>query len=343
MEANPDRFMREILPGALRHSAGRLARFLGAEADDLVFIENATSGINAVLRSLSFKPGDEILIATHTYEAVRQAVRYTAEQTGAVMVEAEIVLPVADEAALISPFAAKLTNRTRLLIVDHIASPTGLVFPVAKIAALARSHGARVLIDGAHAPGQLALDVTALGCDWYVGNCHKWLFAPKGTGFLWARRDTHAGLHPLAISHGYRQGLAMEFDWTGTRDFPSWLAMDAALDFFTALDADLVRRHNHDLVTQSAERIAAAWGTSVDAPAALHGSMMAIRLPQAVQTAHTATLPVARSLMSLLLMEHRIVAPIVPIQESLWVRISAQVYNTPDDYEQLLAAGLRIH
>src|SRR3954463_8843890 len=184
METNPDGFFRETLPGALRQSASALAGFIGARPADVAFVENATAGMNAVLRSLRFMPGDEILASSHMYGAVRQAIRHVCEVSGARLVEAEIALPVDGEDALLSPLADRLSSRTRLLVLDHIASPTGLVFPVRRLTALAREKGARVLVDGAHAPGQLALDVPALGADWYVGNCHKWLFAPRGCGFL---------------------------------------------------------------------------------------------------------------------------------------------------------------
>src|SRR5438105_2221331 len=169
MEANPDHFLRDVLPGALRNAAADLGRFTGAQGEDLAFVENATSAINAVLRSLDFKPGDEILINSQSYGAVRQAVRHICERSGATAVEPHIAIPVTDPAVL----AHAITDRTRLVIVDHISSPTGLVWPVETVIAAARKRGALVLIDGAHAPGQVELDIAAVGADWYTGNCHK--------------------------------------------------------------------------------------------------------------------------------------------------------------------------
>src|SRR5438876_4971657 len=166
MEANPDLFLREILPGKLREAAAELARFIRARPDDVVFVDNATAGVNAVLRALEFRARDEILATTHTYGAVRQAIRYVCDRTGARPVEADISLPVTGESSLVAAFSACVTSRTRLVVLDHISSPTGLIFPVAELAALARARGARVLIDGAHGPGQLELDVPALGADW---------------------------------------------------------------------------------------------------------------------------------------------------------------------------------
>jgi isopenicillin-N epimerase len=332
MEANPDRFMRDVLPGALRAAAGRLARFLRAREQDVVFVENATAGLNAVLRSLALERGDEILATTHTYNAVRQTLREVCRRTGAKLVEARIALPAVDEDALVGPLESRLGRRTRLVVLDHIASPTGLVFPVRRIAALARARGARVLVDGAHAPGQIALDVPALGVDWYAGNCHKWLFAPKGTAFLWARRGAQAGIHPPVISHGYGSGFAAEFDWTGTRDFSAWLALPDALDFLKALGAAAVRTANHRLAVAVGRRLAAAWGTTLDGPPELHASLIAVRLPDAYRYRDPA------QLMAELRARHRTVAAFVALDGALWARISAQVYNVAEDYDRLEAA-----
>jgi isopenicillin-N epimerase len=333
MEANPDRFMRYVLPGALRAAAARLAGFLKAKADDVVFVENATSGMNAVLRSLAFRPGDEILATTHTYNAVRQTIHEVCKRSGAKLVEARIILPVDHEISLLRAIESKFSNSTRLVVLDHISSPTGLIFPVQRLAAMARARGATVLVDGAHAPGQLALDIPALGVDWYAGNCHKWLFAPKGCGFLWSRAVAQAGIHPPVISHGYGKGFAAEFDWTGTRDFSSWLAVPDALHFFRRLGPVRSRSYNHKLVTQKAKEIASAWNTVVDGPPELHGSLMAIRLPGFLQQRDP------RQLMADLLVRHRAIVPVMPIDGVLWARISAQVYNTPADYDRLTHLG----
>ena len=337
MEANPDLFLREILPGELRKAAAELARFVRARPDDVVFVDNATAGVNAVLRALELRARDEILATTHTYGAVRQAIRYVCDRTGAKLVEAQITLPVADAGILFSAVADRLSERTRLAVLDHVSSPTGLIFPVAELAALARARGAHVLIDGAHGPGQLELDVPALGADWYVGNCHKWLFAPRSCAFLWCREDSKRELHPLAISHHYGEGFTAEFDWTGTRDFSAWLAVVDALRFFDRLGAARVRAYNHDLVVTAASRIAEAWQTPLDAPAAMHGSMIALRLPPRLQAYGPPTRDTAGRLQSALLAEHRVAVAVMALGDALWARISGQIYNTPEDYEKLLS------
>jgi isopenicillin-N epimerase len=341
MERNPDYFFREILPGALRDAAGELARFLGAGAADLVFVENATAAVNAVLRSLELAPGEEIVISSHTYGAVRQAARYICQRTGARLVEPRVGLPVQQSNALIDLLRSAIGARTRLVILDHIASPTGVIWPVAEITALARAHGARVLVDGAHAPGQVPLDVPALGADWYTGNCHKWLFAARGCAFLWSRREAQPLIHPLAISHDFGSNFTAEFDWTGTRDFSAWLAVGAGIRFLDELGAEEARRYCHELVVSAAHKLAAAWDEPLSGTPALHGSMMAVRLPLAWQRAYPATRAGARSLQSALLNEHRIVVAIMAIDDALWARLSAQVYNERADYERLLEVGRR--
>jgi len=339
MEANPDGFLRDVLPEALRSAVAELARFLHADPADLVFVENATAAANVVLRSLEFKPGDEILLNSQSYGAVRQAVRFVCDRTGAKSVEPHVRVPVRDAAELLAELAGALSLRTRLLIVDHISSPSGVIWPLAEAVALARSHGARVLVDGAHAPGQLELDLPALGADWYAGNCHKWLFAARGCGFLWSARDAQAHLHPLAISHAYGRGFAAEFDWTGTRDFSAWLAAGAGIRFLTELGVQAARRYCHGLAVAAAERLARAWGEPLGGPPALHGFMMAIRLPPHWQGAPTRES--AAQLQSWLMREQRIAVAIMPMEGALWARLSAQIYNEPSDYERLLEVGLR--
>jgi len=329
MEANPDQFLRDVLSGELRRAASDLAGFIGAAPQDVVFVENATAGLNAVLRSLTFQAGDEILLNSLSYGAMRQLARYVCERSGARTIEPRIAVPARDPGELIASLARAFSPRTRLVVLDHIASPSGVVWPAPELVALAHSRGVPVLIDGAHAPGQIELDVPSLGADWYTGNCHKWLFAPRGCGFLWVRPDRHADIHPLAISHGYGSGFHAEFDWTGTRDFSPWLVIDTALEFSAALGAERLRRYCHDLVTAAGEQIARSWREPLAGPAAMHASMMAIRLPSAWQRAVPATREAAAKLQSVFMREHRIAVAINVIDGALWARISAQVYNEP--------------
>ena len=338
MERHPTHFMSEELPPALRAAAARLAAFVGARADDLVFVENATAGCNAVLRSLRFAPGDEILVTDHGYPAVRKAAEYVVARAGACVVEAAVPFPLEDAAQVVSAVAARLGPRTRLAIFDHVTSPTAIIFPVRELTALCRAAGVPVLVDGAHAPGMLSLDVPAIGADWYTGNCHKWLMAPKGSAFLWVAPDRQADTHPLVISHGFGDGFTAEFDWVGTRDPSAWLAVPAAIDFHERLGGARLRERNAALAREQGTLLARAWNTERGAPDALTGSMAAVRLP----LREAATAERALKLRRKLFAEHRIEVPVSPFAGALWARISAHAYNRPEDYARLAACFRRM-
>ena len=333
MERHPTGFMLYELPAALRASVDRLAAFIGACGTDLAFVENATAGCNAVLQSLPLARGDEILVTDHGYAAVRNAAEHAAVRAGARVVEAKVPFPVYDPQQIVEAVAGCIGSRTRLAILDHVTSPTAIVYPVRELVALCRARGVRVLVDGAHAPGMLPLDVPSIGADWYVGNCHKWLMAPKGSGFLWAAaRDVT--LHPPVISHGYGQGLPAEFDWIGTRDPTAWLATPAAIDFHAALGGPVLMRRNTELARGVAALLADRWRTARGAADGLTGSMAAIRVP----IAGDATQERALEVQSFLFRERRIEVPVVAFGNALWVRVSAQAYNTLADYERLADA-----
>ncbi len=339
MEAQPVRFLsRERLQTRLRAAAHELAQFLGASGQDLAFVDNATTGVNAVLRSLRLEPGDEILVTDHTYGAVRNAVRFVCARSGARMVEARLPFPADHGDGIVAAVAAALSKRTRLAVLDAITSVSALVLPVARLAEACRAVGARVLVDAAHAPGMIDLDVTALGADWVTGNAHKWLFAPKGCAFLWASEAAKDDLHPTVISHGFDQGFANEFDWTGTRDPTAWLAIPAALDFYRSMGDSALRGRNHALAAMAAHLLAERWGTERGAPDDMTGSMAVIRLPGR----RTATREAGQALNDRLWTEHRIEVPAVAIGADLWLRISAQIYNESMDYEYLAMAIAKV-
>jgi len=334
MERRPTHFMGDELPPALRAAAARLAAFVGARAEDLVFVENATGGCNTVLRSLRFAAGDEILVTDHGYPAVRKAAEYVAGRAGARVVEAAVPFPTEDSAQVVAAVSARLGPRTRLAIFDHITSPTAVIFPVRELTALCHAAGALVLIDGAHVPGMLSLDVPAIGPDWYTGNCHKWLMAPKGSAFLWAAPERQAETHPLVISHGFGGGFTAEFDWVGTRDPSAWLSVPAAIDFHGRLGGARLRERNVALARKQATLLADAWRTERGAPNALTGSMAAVRLPLCEPTTTERALDLRRKLFD----DHRIEAPVNAFAGALWARISAHAYNRAEDYARLAAA-----
>ncbi len=334
IERNPPRFMARDYPAAIRDAAERLGAYLGAAGGDLVFVDNATSGANAVLRSLPFKPGDEILATTLGYRALANAARYVAARSGAALIEVPIDLPVRDGEAILAAVAARLSARTRLAIFDHVASHSAIVFPVERLVPFAQAAGAQVLIDGAHAPGMIPLDVPALGADYYIGNCHKWLMAPRGCGFLWAKRERQGSLHPLAISHGLDKGFTAEFDWTGTRDPSAWLSAPGAIDFHQSLGGERLKARNTALARAMGRMLAQAWGTELAAPEDMFAAMAAIRLPDKgpITQEH------AKEVQARLYDTHRIEAAINCEDGRLWLRIAAQAYNEPADYERLRRA-----
>lgn len=331
VEREPSRFVEREFRPRLRQVAAELAAYLGAEAAHLALVENASLAVNAVLRGLELSPGDEILITDQTYGAVRNAVRYVAGRTGAVLVEARLPFPVEAPGQVVEAFAQRLGPRTRLAIVDHVTSPTALVLPVAELVARAKAAGALVLVDGAHAPGMLPLELESLGADWYTGNCHKWLMAARGVAFLWAADGVRESTHPLVISHGYGQGFSEEFDWIGTRDALAQFALPAVFAFRRRHGEAAIRAYNHELVMAASEMLAARWQSECGGPEAMTGSMRTVRLPDGFGT----TVEAAQGLRWRLADAYKVQVPLRALAGGLWARLSAQIYNEPADYERL--------
>ena len=318
----------------MRTAAAAVAAFVGTAADDLLFVDNATTGCNAVLRSFPFAAGDEILLTDHGYGAITHAAHYAASRAGATVKSLELPYPGTTPAAIVRSIEAALTSRTRLLIVDHVCSGSSLILPVGEIAALCRARGVATLVDGAHVPGALPLDIQAIGADFYTGNLHKWAMAPRPLALLWAAPDRREHLHPTVISWGYEKGLAAEFDMLGTRDPSPALAAPEGLAFLRELGLDAMRAWNHRLAWDAASSLAARWGVEVPAPEAMYGSMVTIPLdprfgaePEEIE-----------ALRSALLYEDRIEAQLFTFRERAWLRLAAQVYNERSDYERLREA-----
>ncbi len=280
MEREPMAFFTRTLLGLLNGAREAVAEFVGAEAEDLVFVPNASAGVNAVLRSLRFEPGDEILATNVAY--CRKAVDFVADRIGARVVVADLPFPVGSEDEIAEAVLDKLTARTRIVLLDHVTSTTSVILPIARLVGEIQSRGIDVLVDGAHAPGMIPLSLSKIGAAYYTGNAHKWLCAPKGAAFLHVRRDRHADLHPTVISHGYGRGLHPEFNWTGTGDPTASLCIPEAIRYLGGLVPggwqDIMAR-NRALALEARRHLLRTLGIELPCPDSMIGSMASIPLP----------------------------------------------------------------
>jgi isopenicillin-N epimerase len=351
MERQPVTFFARRYYDRLDAAREVLAGFVGCDAEGLVAIPNATTGVNAVLQSIAphLAPGDELLTTDHAYNACRNALEVVAAATGARVVTARVPLPLAGAAELVAAVLAAVTPRTRLALLDHVTSPTAVVFPIERLVAALAERGVDTLVDGAHAPGMVELDLRAVGAAWYTGNCHKWLCAPKGAGFLWAREDRREALRPPLVSHGHnrrrpgRSQLHDDFDWLGTVEPTPFLLVPESLRVVGAMVAGgwpEVRRRNHELTVEARRVLLAAVGGTPLCPESMLGSMAAVALPPAPPGSPGVSPLGFDPLQERLFERHGVEVPIFgwpPTGERL-VRVSAQLYNDASQYERLAAA-----
>jgi isopenicillin-N epimerase len=333
MERNPVGFLVHQLPELLDGVRAEVAAFLGADEQGVVFVGNATTGMQTVIAQAGLGPGDEVLTTDHCYPAVMVQLRRNAEASGAVVRIAPVPLAAAGRESIAAAVLSRLGPRTRLVVVDHVASCSGLIFPLDEIVRECRRLEVPVAVDGAHAAGMLPVDLGTLGADFWVGNLHKWMCAPKAAAVLYAappRRDT---LRPLVASHGMGDGYLPSFAWTGTRDPSAVLAIPAALAFFGEAGWEAVRRRNNELAWLGAELVSRRLGTTPPLQeGALAAAMRLVQLPTPLSETD------ARDLERRLLADHGIVVPVTYHDGWQWLRLSAQLYNTPADYERLAAA-----
>jgi isopenicillin-N epimerase len=353
LEREPVTFLDRELEGHLDRARQAVGPFLGADPEGLVFVPNATTACNAVLGSLRFDAGDELLTTDHEYNAILNTLRAAADRDGARVVLAALPFPTAGEDELVDAVLTAVTRRTRLALLSHVTSPTGLVLPIERIVRELDARGIDTLVDGAHAPGMVPLTLDSLGAAYYTGNGHKWLCGPKGAAFLWVRADRRERIHPTTVSHGAnatrvdRPRFRLEFDWVGTGDPTAVLTLPAAIDWMAALEPGgwpAVMAANRALALEARDRLVDAVGGSRPAPDDLVGSMAAVPVPGTQTDADAASLHEA------LFHEDRIEVPIVawPVPggrptptdppRAVLVRVSAQRYTESADIERLVTA-----
>ena len=351
MEAEPVQFLWRRYEERLEPSRAAVATFVGAAPQDFVFVTNATAGVNAVVRSLKLRRGDELLTTNHDYNACHNVLMEAAQRAGARLVTATIPFPLASEGAAVSAVLDAVTPRTRLALIDHVTSPTALVLPVARLAKELAARGVETLVDGAHAPGMLPLDLETLGVAYYTGNLHKWVCAPKGTAFLWVRRDQQAAVLPAIISHGNntpRPGCSAfqdRFDWAGTFDPTGWFCAGAAIDWLgQRLPGGWpeVYRRNHELAAQARRRLCERLEVTPPCPESMLGAMATLPLPERLQDQPKMAKIDAEQLR--LYDEFGIEVPFLRFGQPArrYFRISCQLYNTLAEYEYLGKAIQRL-
>lgn len=346
LEQDPIQFLapeRTLLP-KLDHVREVIGQLVRAAARDIAFVRNATEGVNAVLRSFPFRHGDEVMVTNHGYNACNNAARYAVERAGGSITVAEFPFPIRSPADVVEAIQAKRSQRTRLILVDHVTSPTGLILPVEEIVTMAHQHGIRVLIDGAHALGMLPIDLERLGADYYTANHHKWLCGPKSSGLLYVRRELQPEVRPTVISHGAnteRYGesrFLAEFNWIGTFDPSPLLAVTTAVNFLSKLfegGLPSLMNANRNLALAGRQLLLEGLEAAEPAPAEMIGSLATIPLPGTEQLT-----PDAISTWQRELFDHdRIEVPLFhrPQLEAC-LRISAQAYNSIDQYQRLTDA-----
>lgn len=345
LERQPVRFLIDEFEALWDDARRTLAQFAGADADDLVFVANATAGVNTVLRSLEFKRGDELLTTDHAYNACRCALDFVAERAGARVIVAKIPFPLASSQEVIDAVLNKVTRRTRLVMMDHVSSSTGLVLPVEKIIRELNARGIESLVDGAHAPGMIPLDLKKLDATYYAGNCHKWLCSPKGAALLYVRRDRQAQIRPLGISHGANSPrdhsrFLLEFGWTGTGDFSAWLSVSESLRVISKQlpgGWPAVMQRNRALALAARNILGDALQIPPPCPDEMIGTLAALPLPDMNAADIAGIRNGLDPLRGKLLREHGIEVPVFPwpVPPKRLIRISAQLYNSLPQYEKL--------
>ncbi|MBA3648923.1 MAG: aminotransferase class V-fold PLP-dependent enzyme [Chitinophagales bacterium] len=345
MEQEPVRFMVRELEPLIWKSKEALANFIGAKAADLAFVPNATTGVNTVLNALHFSEGDELLTTNHGYGACVNALQWFADKAKAKMIKAEVPFPVSSEEEIIDAILSKVTSKTRLLMIDHITSATGIIFPVQRIVSLLKEKGIDCLIDGAHAPGHLNLNIKDIGAAYYTGNCHKWICSPKGAAFLYVDKEKKHLIHPMVVSHLYDQPIEKErlwsshFFWPGTNDYSAYLCVKDAIEYLDTLFPggwQELKNYNRNLCLNARAIIAEKIQTELPAPENMIANLSTLYIGKTNPSSYGFNYlhPLQEDLWN----KYKIEVPVFVWSRKdprLWVRISAQCYNSVEQYKYL--------
>jgi len=339
LELQPVKFLGRELDDYLYQARSELGKYVNAPPGELVFIPNATHGVNIIARSLQLNPGDEILTTDQEYGACDLAWEFISKKTGAIYHREPLPLPASSENQIVEQFWQTVSDKTKIIYISHITSPTAITLPIQQICQRAREAGILTVIDGAHAPGQLALDLSALNADFYVGNCHKWMLSPKGAGFLYARPAVQDRIEPLIVSWGYqsrsstpRETRFVDYlQWSGTHDPAAALSVPAAIEFMQENHWEDVRRSCHSLLRDAMERISRITGLPSLYPfdSKLYQQMGTVPIPRVKDL---------NELKNRLYEEYKIEIPCMEWRNQHFLRLSVQGYNTSADIDRLVSA-----
>ena len=333
-----DFFVRRFEPG-WRNARAKLAEFISAPADSLIFVENATAGMNVVADSFQLHPGDEVVLTDHEYGAVARIWERACRRVGACLTTARLPLPFTSVEETVESLFSQTSHSTRLIVVSHITSPTAVILPVREICRRARERGIAVCIDGPHAPAQIPLDVAALGCDFYAASCHKWLSAPFGSGFLYVAKEHQPRIRPPVLSWGRLPPLPLdswsdEFCWSGTRDPSAYLSIPNAIEFIQSAGLEFFQSGAHALAQYARQQLVAVTKLDPIVPdsPAWYGSMAHVPLPPGDRA----------KLQDALWEQHGIEVPIVDWNGRRYIRVSCHLYNSPEQIDRLVAAARKL-
>jgi len=336
MESQPVRWFTKTLREKMTEVRKELASFIGAsDENDIVWIDNASAGVNAVLRSIPFRNGETILHTNIAYGMVKKTVQYLKDTFSVNVVEVNIAFPPTESKIIEVVKEALDSTNVKLAIFSHISSTPSLILPVEQLVKLCKARNVLVLIDGAHSVGQIPLNLSELNADFYLSNAHKWLFSPKGSAFLWINKSYQKEIHPTVISFGYKISYQQEFEWVGTKDMCTYLAVSNSLNMIKRLSFEKIQAYQHELAVWTGEMLVQKWNTSLLVPFSMCAAMVNVRIPGDNDIE-------AESLHDKLLEQFNVEVPIFEFQGALYVRVSCQIYNTKEDMFKLADAILHL-